>query len=186
MTVDSLSRSSASIPVLCLLGDDGFDQFVTATGQRIMRSALLLCGDHHLAEDLTQTTYAKVYAHWGAVSRADSPLAYTRTVLMRTFLTHRRLRRSSERPVDELPELSADGPDLAARMDLMAALRRLPARDRAVLVLRYWDDLSVEQAAHVLGIRESTCRSRAARALTKLRALIGDHHRHDRDSEDPS
>ncbi len=88
-----------------------------ATGDRIHRAALLLCGDHHLAEDLTQTTYAKVYAAWSTVSAADSPLAYTRTVLMRTFLSHRRLRRSAERPVDRLPEAATEGPD-----------RRHPAR----------------------------------------------------------
>ena len=71
-----------------------------ATADRLYRSALLMCGDHHLAEDLTQTTYAKVYAHWSKVSSADSPLAYSRTILTRTFLSHRRLRRSGEQPVD--------------------------------------------------------------------------------------
>ena len=91
---------------------DAFEEFVHATGDRIHRAALLLCGDHHLAEDLTQTTFAKVYAAWPTVAAADSPLAYTRTVLMRTFLSHRRLRRSAERPVDRFPEAAAEGPDL--------------------------------------------------------------------------
>ena len=72
---------------------EDFEEFVHATADRLYRSALLLCGDHHLAEDLTQTTYAKVYVNWRKVPPADSPLAYTRTILTRTFLSHRRLRR---------------------------------------------------------------------------------------------
>jgi len=155
-------------------GAEDFEAFVLATSDRIHRAALLLCGDHHLAEDLTQTTYAKVYSHWGRVSSADSPLAYTRTVLMRTFLSHRRLRRSSEQPYDALPDVDHVGPDLVTRLDLLAALRRLRPGDRAVLVLRYWEDLSVARTAEVLGIRETTCRTRAARALERLRALLPD------------
>jgi RNA polymerase sigma-70 factor (sigma-E family) len=131
-----------------------------------------MCGDHHLAEDLTQMTYAKVYAHWSKVSAAESPLAYTRTILTRTFLSHRRLRRSGEQPAEVLPDAPTSGPDLATRLDLLAALRRLSRQDRAVLVLRYWEDLSVAQAADVLGIRESACRNRAARALARLRTLL--------------
>ena len=153
-------------------GRDGFEEFVHATADRLYRSALLMCGDHHLAEDLTQTTYAKVYAHWAKVSSAESPLAYTRTVLTRTFLSHRRLRRSAEQPCDALPDSTAQGPDLATRLDLLAALRQLPPRDRAVLVLRYWEDLSVARTAEVLGIRESACRNRAARALARLRTHL--------------
>jgi RNA polymerase sigma-70 factor (sigma-E family) len=166
------------------LGRDGFEEFVHATADRVHRAALLMCGDHHLAEDLTQTTYAKVYAHWAKVSSAESPLAYTRTILTRTFLSHRRLRRSGEQPVDEVPDSSASGPDLAMRIDLLAALRQLPPRDRAVLVLRYWEDLSVATAAEVLGIRESACRNRAARALARLRTLLP--HLDETDPEDQS
>ena len=153
-------------------GRDGFEEFVHATADRLYRSALLLCGDHHLAEDLTQTTYAKVYSHWAKVSSAESPLAYTRTILTRTFLSHRRLRRSGEQPVDALPDAPTAGPDLAMRADLLAALRQLPPGDRAVLVLRYWEELSVARTAAVLGIRESACRNRAARALARLRTIL--------------
>ena len=119
-----------------------------ATGDRMHRAALLLCGDHHLAEDLTQTTYAKVYAAWSTVSAADSPSAYTRTVLLRTFLSHRgacaapRSARSASCPRRRRP---GHGPDL--RLDLLAALRLLSPADRAVLVLRYWEDLSVAHTA---------------------------------------
>ena len=151
---------------------DDFAEFVRATGRRIQFAALMLCGDHHLAEDLTQTTYAKVYVRWSNVSRMESPLAYTHTVLTHTFLSHRRLRRSSERPVEQLPERVLDGPDPAVRLDLVAALRRLPPRDRAVLVLRYWEDLSAERTAELLGIRQDACRRRASRALARLRTLM--------------
>ena len=153
---------------------DGFEEFVHATGDRILRAAVLLCGDHHLAEDLTQTTFAKVFAAWPTVSSADSPLAYTRKVLLRTFLSHRRLRRSAEWPVQVVPETKAEEPDPGVRVDLLAALRRLPPPDRAVLVLRYWEDLSVARTADLLGIREGTCRARTSRALSRLRDLLPD------------
>jgi RNA polymerase sigma-70 factor (sigma-E family) len=149
-----------------------FEDFVHASGNRIYRAALLLCGDHHLAEDLTQTTYAKVYAAWSRVSLADSPVAYTRTVLLRTFLSQQRRRRVLEHPVADLPESAAHGPDVDSRQELLAAMRRLPPRDRTVLTLRYWEDLSVADTASLLGIRESTCRTRTTRALARLRALL--------------
>ncbi len=155
-------------------GANGFEEFVRATGDRIYRSALLLCGNHHLAEDLTQTTYAKVYAAWSRVSTADSPLAYTRTVLLRTFLSQRRLRRLAEYPVEVLPETMAQGPDIDSRLELLSAMRRLSPQDRTVLTLRYWEDLSVAETAELLGIRASTCRTRTTRALARLRNLLPD------------
>jgi RNA polymerase sigma-70 factor (sigma-E family) len=176
VTIQPLAKES---PVRRLRHDatdeaDGFEEFVHAAGDRIHRAAVLLCGDHHLAEDLTQTTFTKVYAAWPAVSGADSPIAYTRKVLLRTFLSHRRLRRSAEWPVQAVPDSRTDQPDPGDRLDLLAALRRLPPPDRAVLVLRYWEDLSVARTAELLGIRENTCRARSARALARLRVLLPD------------
>lgn len=146
-----------------------FSDFVHATGTQLYRTAVLLCGDHHLAEDLTQTTYAKVYAKWTKVCRADSPTAYARTILLNTFLSHRRLRRSSERPVDEVPEGRYDDSDPSMRVDLLRALSTLAAADRAVLVLRYWEDRSVEETAGALGLSVGAVRTRSSRALGKLR-----------------
>lgn len=152
---------------------DDFEAFVHATGDRIYRAAYVLCGNHHLAEDLSQTTYAKVYAAWPRVSAADSPLAYTRTVLVRSFYALRR-RRLDEYPVDVLPERPASAPDVETRLDVLVALRRLSPQDRTVLTLRYWEDLSVADTAAVLGIGENACRTRAFRALARLRRHLPD------------
>jgi len=151
-----------------------FESFVHATAAGMHRTAVLLCGDHHLAEDLTQTTYAKVFASWRRVAAADDPVAYTRRVLVRTFLSHRRLRRSSERPVDVVPDTATAGADGALRLDLLAALRSLAPDDRAVLVLRFWEDLASADAAHLLGISDAACRQRTSRALTRIRTLLPD------------
>lgn len=154
-----------------------FAEFVRATGTQLYRAALLLTGDHHLAEDLTQTTYAKVYASWRRVSRADNPVAYARTTLLNSFLSHRRLRRSSELPSDPVvgPADNDGVPDgdPATRLDLLAALATLPPQDRAVLVLRYWEDRSVADTARDLGLTETTVRTRSRRALQRLRPLVG-------------
>ncbi len=159
---------------------EGFDAFVHATGHRLHRAALLLCGgDHHLAEDLTQATYTKIFLAWGRVGHAEDPVAYSRAVLTRTYLSHRRLRRSSERPTDVLPD-APPGPGTggpagsATRLDLLAALRRLSAQDRAVLVLRYWLDLDVAATADVLGVGQAAVRQRSRRALARLRTHVPD------------
>jgi RNA polymerase sigma-70 factor (sigma-E family) len=160
---------------------DDFAAFVHATGTQLYRTALALTGDHHLAEDLTQTAYAKVFASWRRVRKADNPVGYARTILLNTFLSHRRLRRSSEQPGRvELTETLTSSPDEAAdansetRLDLLAALRRLSATDRAVLVARYWEDRSISETATDLGISEAAVRTRAKRALERLRPLLDD------------
>lgn len=155
-----------------------FTAFVRETGTQLHRAAMLLTGDHHLAEDLTQATYAKVFVHWRRVSASDSPLAYTRTTLLNTFLSHHRLRRNSERPTDLDPgaglPAKAAVPDVdpGTRMDLLAALAALPPLDRAIVVLRYWEDRSVAETATDLGLSEAVIRTRARRALQRLRPLI--------------
>jgi RNA polymerase sigma-70 factor (sigma-E family) len=159
---------------------EDFASFVHATAAQLYRSALLLTGDHHLAEDLTQTTHAKVFASWRRVCRAGNPVGYARTMLLNTFLSHRRLRRSSERPAHtaELTETLAAEPisdaDPALRVDLLAALAQLAPTDRAVLVARYWEDRSITQTAADLGLSETAVRTRSKRALDRLRPLVRD------------
>lgn len=158
-----------------------FTAFVRETGTQLHHAAMLLTGDHHLAEDLTQATYAKVFVHWRRVSTSDSPLAYTRTTLLNTFLSHRRLRRNSERPTDLTPgaddgvsatKTAVVDADPGTRIDLLVALADLPPLDRAIVVLRYWEDRSVAETASDLGLSESVVRTRARRALQRLRPLI--------------
>lgn len=158
-----------------------FTTFVRDTGTQLHHAAMLLTGDHHLAEDLTQATYAKVFVHWKRVAATDSPLAYARTTLLNTFLSHRRLRRNSERPTDLTPGAdsgvgaatpAAPDADPGTRVDLLAALAGLPPLDRAIVVLRYWEDRSVAETAIDLGLSESVVRTRARRALQRLRPLI--------------
>lgn len=152
---------------------DGFVEFASARAPQLLRSAYLLAGDHHLAEDLVQTTLTNLYRGWKRVRRMDNPVAYAHTALTRTYLSHQRLRRSTETPVQTMPE-SGRYEDSALRMTLIDALGQLQARDRVVLVLRYWEDRSVEESARVLGMRESTVRSQCLRALQRLRELLGD------------
>lgn len=153
---------------------EDFEDFVHATGNRLMRTAVLLCGDWHLAEDLLQTTYAKVYARWRKVSAAEEPLAYTRTVLLNTYLSHRRLKRSTELPTESFPESAVANPnEQATRLDVLAAMRSLGAMDRAVLALRYWEDFSVSETARLLGMSEGAVRTRSTRATAKLRDRLG-------------
>lgn len=154
-------------------GADEFADFVRATGTQLYRQALLLTGDHHLAEDLTQVAYARVYASWRRIARADNPVAYARTVLLNVFLSHRRLRRSGELPSDLHVDREDSAPvDTATGLDLLAALATLSRLDRAVVVLRYWEDRSVVDTARDLGLTETAVRTRSRRALQRLRPLV--------------
>jgi RNA polymerase sigma-70 factor (sigma-E family) len=154
---------------------DDFTEFVHATGPRLYRSALLLTGDPHLAEDLLQTTYTRLFASWRRVQRAGNPVAYARTTLTNVFLSHRRVRRNSELPTDELPEAdSRPGYAPEDRLDLLTALRGLPPVDRTILVLRYWEDRSVGETAAALHLSESAVRTRASRALAQIRPHLNE------------
>ncbi|WP_063782261.1 SigE family RNA polymerase sigma factor [Streptomyces vietnamensis] len=153
---------------------EGFHDFARAMGPRLFRTALLMCGDWHLAEDLAQTALGKLFTSWSRVRRADNADAYARTVLMRTYFSHRRLRRTAEHPTAALPDGIAPEHDSALRLTLLSALAELPAKDRAVVVLRYWEDRSVRETADALRMSEGSVRVRAARALTRLRTRLGE------------
>ncbi|MEV7691494.1 SigE family RNA polymerase sigma factor [Streptomyces bungoensis] len=149
-------------------------EFAAARSGPLFRTACLLTGDWHLAEDLVQETLAKMYRSWRRISRAQSPVAYADTVLVRTFLSQRRRRSSTERPSDRLPDAAGPARDAELRMALLDGLARMTAKDRAVLVLRYWEDRSVEETARVLHLSPGAVRTRSMRALERLRALLGD------------
>jgi len=152
-----------------------FDEFVAARGEALLRFALMLCGDRYLAEDLVQSVLAKVYVRWRRVAGMQRPEAYVKTVLVHEHLRWWRRRSSTELPVSRQPMVDAADDGTAARASRDAAwelMRRLPKRQRAVLVLRYYEDLSDAEIAAVLGCAPSTVRSQAARALAALRAAV--------------
>ncbi len=150
--------------------DAEFTDFVHAAGERLERAAFLLTGDHHLAEDLTQATYAKVYVAWRRVD--GDPLAYARRTLLNTYISHRRLRRNTERPAEWVDDRVHPEGDASDRIDVLDALATLSAIDRAVVVLRYWEDRSVADTALDLGISADVVRTRSRRALARLRTIL--------------
>jgi RNA polymerase sigma-70 factor (sigma-E family) len=153
------------------------EEFVAARGEALLRVALMLTGDAHAAEDLVQAVLAKAYPRWERISRLDQPEAYLRRILVHMHLRRSRRRWHREVPVPVVSDTEsiavADGAEERARHDAAwALLARLPARQRAVLVLRYYEDLPDSEIASVLGCRASTVRSQAARALATLRAAL--------------
>jgi RNA polymerase sigma-70 factor (sigma-E family) len=154
--------------------DDEFTAYVGARARLLRRSAYLLCGDWHRAEDLAQSALTKVYLGWSKVSRADNIDGYVRTVLVRTYLDEERRRWRKEQPTGE----SVDGvradpsPDSDQRLDLLAALNTLPPRQRAAVVLRCWEDLPIAEVARALDCSEGTVKSQTSRGLAALRAVL--------------
>ncbi|MEZ0578696.1 SigE family RNA polymerase sigma factor [Nocardioides sp. MH1] len=158
--------------------DEEFAELVHACWANLYRTAYLMLGDRADAEDLVQTALAKTYANWRRVQNVDAAPGYARTTLVNTAASwFRKKGWRNERPTEELPE-PAHGPghetDPSDRRSVIDALATLPPRQRAVVVLRYYEDLSVAQVAHALGITEGTVKSQTSEALSKLRVLLGD------------
>ncbi|MYT69866.1 MULTISPECIES: SigE family RNA polymerase sigma factor [unclassified Streptomyces] len=156
--------------------DGAFREFAEGRSGQLFRSACLLTsGDVHLAEDLVQETLGKMYVVWARPAvRGGNPAAYAQTVLVRTFLAHQRRRSAGERPSGDLPERAAAGAgDASLRLTLLDALRGLPPKDRAVVVLRYWEDRSIEETADALHLSSGAVRTRSSRALARLREQLG-------------
>ncbi|MCT2585720.1 SigE family RNA polymerase sigma factor [Actinophytocola gossypii] len=157
--------------------DGEFSEYFAARAHALRNTAHLLCGDWHRAEDITQLAMLKLYVAWPRLARRDSLDAYARRVVVRTFLAeNRRGWRRREQLTEEPPDTVAptDG-DSAHRLLLVRALAAVPPRQRAVLVLRYWNDLSVDEVAAALGCSTGTVKSQAARGLATLRQRLGPH-----------
>ncbi|NUR57902.1 MAG: SigE family RNA polymerase sigma factor [Catenulispora sp.] len=153
--------------------DAEFTEYAQARGARLRETAYLLCGDWHRAQDLAQTTLARVYVAWPKIERAEAVDAYARKVLTNEFLGYRRRRSSSERITGEVPEAPARSEEPELRLTLLEALGRLTPARRAVVVLRYWEDHSVETVAEMLDMSSSAVKSASLRALAELRTLLG-------------
>ncbi|MGW7680633.1 SigE family RNA polymerase sigma factor [Kribbella sp. NPDC054772] len=150
---------------------DEFEEFARASVGRLYRTAWLLVGDRHHAEDLVQDTLANLLKVW---HRVENPGAYARTAMVRTYISQRRRKSWSERPTETLPEVVERAGDPELRLALQSALSELAPLDRAVLVLRFFEDRSVEQVALDLGKNTSAITTRTARALDRLRAVLGE------------
>lgn len=161
--------------------DDDFVAYVASRGDHLRNTAFLLCGDWHLAEDLTQTTFTKLYLAWRRIERHEAIDQYARRVLLRTFLDERRRpwrREYATEPTSAVLDTRAHhDPEPDGGGALRDALMRLSERHRAVLVLRFWTDLPVEQVATILGCSTGTVKSQTSRGLAHLRDMLADTHR---------
>jgi RNA polymerase sigma-70 factor (sigma-E family) len=150
-----------------------YTEYVQARLAWLRRTAYLLCQDWQGADDLVQAAITRLYTHWGKARDANSIDAYTRTILVRLFIQERRTpwARRVILASDHLDQPMAV-PDHDARLDVRAALSSLPPRQRATLVLRFYNDLSVEQVAEVLGVSSGTIKSQTSKGLATLRATL--------------
>jgi RNA polymerase sigma-70 factor (sigma-E family) len=143
--------------------------YYQARGPVMRRTAYLLAGSWDEAQDLVQATFVKLYVHWNRI-RVETVDAYARRVLVNEFLGARR--RSRETPVSAITDRPAPEPSTVDRLVLDEALGALPPRQRAAVVLRYWEDLSVAETAELLGVSTGTVKSSVSRALIALRPLV--------------
>jgi RNA polymerase sigma-70 factor (sigma-E family) len=155
-----------------------YGDYVAARARRLCEFAYLLCGDWHAAQDAVQTALTRLYLAWPRLQRREAVDPYVRQIVIRSVVDQRRLARfrreaSWAQPPDTrfTADLAEATPD---RLAVLAALAQVPPRQRAVLVLRYWEDQSVDEVALALGCSTGTVKSQAARGLQTLRELLGD------------
>ena len=153
--------------------DEAFEQYVHARGRVLLRFAYVLCGDHHLAEDLVQEVLAKAHRRWSRIE-AEQPDAYLRQALVRTHLSWWRRLSNRETPREVMADSA--GPDFAQHMavrdELWRLLASLPKAQRTVLVLRFFEDLDDARIAEVMACSQATVRVHAFRGLSKLRSSV--------------
>ncbi|MEU4390498.1 SigE family RNA polymerase sigma factor [Kribbella sp. NPDC023855] len=152
-----------------------FDEVVASSERRLLRLALMLSGGVHSAEDLVQTVLARAHGRWDRIGSVDRPEAYLSKMVVNEFLSWRRRLKNQEVPLAELPDVPADD-DVSARLVQRDAAWRLlaglPRQQRAVLVLRFYEDLLDDEIATILGCSAGTVRSHASRGLATLRANL--------------
>ena len=146
-------------------------EYVSARLDHLRRVAYLLCGDVHTADDLVSTVLLKLFVAWRRVSRADNIDAYVRAMLTNAWLDEQKRPWRRQRSWAEVPDTAVFDPEHVDSRDLGELLQSLGPRQRAVVVLRFYCDLSVEQTAQLLNISEGTVKSQSARGLEALRSL---------------
>jgi RNA polymerase sigma-70 factor (sigma-E family) len=155
--------------------DVDFSAFVEASARRLLRGAYLITGDLAEAEDLLQSALERAYRRWPSIRQKDVPEAYVRKIIVTAAIDAGRRRKLASTPLDEdqlpgLPDAAVES--LPARAALLSCVRSLPPGQRAVLVLRYFDDLTEAETARVLGCSVGTVKSQHARAMARLRQLV--------------
>ncbi|WP_405056783.1 SigE family RNA polymerase sigma factor [Kribbella sp. NBC_01505] len=155
--------------------DAEFLEYVTAHRGRMLRTARLLAsGDVHWAEDLVQVALTRLYVHWAKIRRDEGAERYADRILVNAFLDERkRMWRRREATTEEMHDaVPVTGPDTAERLTVLDALAKLPRRQHAVVVLRYFRDCDVRTTAELMGCTEGTVKSQTSRALSTLRGLL--------------
>jgi RNA polymerase sigma-70 factor (sigma-E family) len=151
---------------------EGFAEFIAACGSSLSRTAYLLTGDHYRAEELLQSALVRTAPHWHRVVRGGNPEGYVRRAMINEQVSWwRRRQRTIDRPPERVP-VADESAEAADRMTMAAALAQLPARQRAVVVLRYYHDYSVDEVAEALGCSPGTVKSQAHHGVKRLRELL--------------
>jgi RNA polymerase sigma-70 factor (sigma-E family) len=149
-----------------------FREYASSRRADLRRTAYLLCGDWYLADDLVQDALATLYVHWRRIRARGEVDAYVRRMLVNGFLASRRRAWRREVAAASVPDTPGPTDDPGTRDMVRRALAQLPPSQRTIVVLRYWDDLSIEQTAAALGCSTGNVKSQAARGLAHLRAAL--------------
>ncbi|WIX80991.1 SigE family RNA polymerase sigma factor [Amycolatopsis carbonis] len=156
--------------------EDEFAEYFSARRDAVRRTAYLLCGDWHKADDLAQTAFVALHRRWKKIRDRAATDAYVRKTLVRAVIDESRRPWRRERQTEVMPEPMSDAPGLAERVatreDLLAALKEVPPKQRAVLVLRFFEGQDVTAAAKALGCSEGNVKSQTARGLANLREVL--------------
>ncbi|SEE64837.1 SigE family RNA polymerase sigma factor [Jiangella alba] len=160
------------------IDEASYREFVLVRRRGLLRTAYLLTGDWHAAEDLVQETLTKLYLSWRRVRRREDAPSYARRIMLNAYVDSTRRPWRREQAVPVVPDRPggddpADAGDPGTRSRLMTALAAVPPRQRAVLVLRFWEDLAVEQVAELLDCSTGNVKSQSARGLDRLREVLG-------------
>jgi RNA polymerase sigma-70 factor (sigma-E family) len=175
MIKNSRTAPGKGLTVRQLRDVSGFSEFVDNRSHALMRTAYLMVGDNQLAQDLLQEALIKALIAWPRLRDLEKVDAYVRRIIVTTAIDWRRRRSFHERPMDVIPDASSSDQEesVATHQVLIAHLRGLPPRQRAAIVLRYYEDLSVTQTAEIMGCSVGSVKSHVSIGLSKLRERMG-------------